>query len=300
MAVNERKSGAANGSEERDPALDRLYREAAAESPPAHLDAAILAAARREVGARPRVLAQGLRRWHVPVSIAAVVIVSVSLVILVRDEERMELRRADTPEAAMQRRIDEATAPPRATPAEAPGKRAEEQAADSLLRSPVSGDDSRPARILGTTKPEARDRRESGPVAPLSAGVTATPEPAAELRLSRPAAPAPGVADEPARSAKADSVTEERVAAATPAPSQPQAARSAAEAPQAKPAPMAQGLLHFKDRPPIWQGFDKEPPGKWLARIEELRKEGRAADAAEMLSEFKRRFPGHPLPASLE
>jgi hypothetical protein len=48
-------------------------------------------------------------------------------------------------------------------------------------------------------------------------------------------------------------------------------------------------------RLPAWRGFEKEPPEKWLAHIEELRKQGRVAEAEEMLSEFKRRFPEHPL-----
>ena len=86
MTVNERDSGGITGAEARDPRLDRLYRETGHEGPPVHLDAAILAAARREVGARPRPLASALRRWRVPVSIAALVLVSVSLVTLVREE----------------------------------------------------------------------------------------------------------------------------------------------------------------------------------------------------------------------
>jgi hypothetical protein len=51
-----------------------------------------------------------------------------------------------------------------------------------------------------------------------------------------------------------------------------------------------------QDRLPAWQGYEKEPPQKWLVRIEELKRQGRAAEAEEMLSEFKRRFPEHPLP----
>ena len=49
-----------------------------------------------------------------------------------------------------------------------------------------------------------------------------------------------------------------------------------------------------KSRPAVWEGFEKEPPEKWLARIEELRRQGRSAEAEEMLAEFKRRFPEHP------
>jgi hypothetical protein len=60
----------------------------------------------------------------------------------------------------------------------------------------------------------------------------------------------------------------------------------------ATPEPTVRAL--GKSRPAIWEGFEKEPPEKWLARIEELRKQGRSAEAEEMLSEFKRRFPEHP------
>jgi hypothetical protein len=51
-----------------------------------------------------------------------------------------------------------------------------------------------------------------------------------------------------------------------------------------------------QNRLPVWHGYEKEPPEKWLVRIEELRRQGRAVEAEEMRSEFKRRFPGHPRP----
>ena len=51
---------ALNEPDTRDPRLERLYRDAGHEEPPAHLDAAILAAARREAGARRDV--EALRR----------------------------------------------------------------------------------------------------------------------------------------------------------------------------------------------------------------------------------------------
>ncbi len=58
------------------------YRAGAQDEPPAKLDAAILAAARREVRQpRPR------RNWQMPVSIAAMLVISVSLVLIVRDVE---------------------------------------------------------------------------------------------------------------------------------------------------------------------------------------------------------------------
>ncbi|NIR28593.1 MAG: hypothetical protein GWN84_04580 [Gammaproteobacteria bacterium] len=71
-----------------DDELSRVYREGAREEPPAELDGRILAAARREAGRtrRPR-----LRRlssaWTVPVSLAAVIVLSVSLVLVVQLED---------------------------------------------------------------------------------------------------------------------------------------------------------------------------------------------------------------------
>jgi hypothetical protein len=65
-----------------------------------------------------------------------------------------------------------------------------------------------------------------------------------------------------------------------------------ARAMQSKPAKL--------DRQPAWHGFEKEPPQKWLERIEELKRQGLAAEAEDMLSEFKRRFPEHPLPPGLK
>jgi hypothetical protein len=101
MSMNERIGGGMPGDAERDPRLDRLYHEASREEPPAHLDAAILAAAHREAGARPRPLSARLHAWRVPVSIAAVVVLSVSLVTLVREEGGGEL---DSPTASMSSR----------------------------------------------------------------------------------------------------------------------------------------------------------------------------------------------------
>jgi hypothetical protein len=104
----------------RDPRLSRLLEAAGGEEPPAALDAAILAAARREVGARPHVVDVGdstaqapqpvaldtraKRNWYVPVSIAAVLVMSASLVMVVHEEKSDEIaqppRQVNTPAKA--------------------------------------------------------------------------------------------------------------------------------------------------------------------------------------------------------
>ena len=62
--------------------LSGYYRAGSTEEPAAHLDAAILAAARREVA-----LSRFARSWHLPASIAAVLVIGVSLALMTNDIE---------------------------------------------------------------------------------------------------------------------------------------------------------------------------------------------------------------------
>lgn len=70
----------------RDEELSRLYRETPAAEPPQSLDAAILAAARRAVQAAPR-RRPGWRAWAVPMSVAATVLVTATLTLMVQQEQ---------------------------------------------------------------------------------------------------------------------------------------------------------------------------------------------------------------------
>jgi hypothetical protein len=268
MALNERDT--------RDPRLERIYRDAAREAPPAQLDAAILAAARREVGARPRGLSAALRRWHVPVSIAAVVVVSVSLVILMREEGGGRLEKLSIPPLTAP--IDKSSTPPMRAPPAADLKAA--------ARPPVES----PAPVtLGKLE---------GSSAAIS-GIGAAPsepaaEPSARPFVASPPSPAPGVGK--TTPAPADTAAPGRLETTPSASGERRSA--AAEADVAQPRPMARAIVAkpaVADRLPVWQGLEKEPPEKWLARMDELTREGRTAEAEEMRAEFKRRFPDHPL-----
>jgi len=73
-----------------DKQISALYQKASAEQPPEHLDNAILAAAKREVRAKPRAVSPFSTRWTLPFSLAAVVVLSVSVVTLVQKEPSME------------------------------------------------------------------------------------------------------------------------------------------------------------------------------------------------------------------
>lgn len=72
-----------NTEEQHNAKLSQIYQADKDELPPASLDAAIIAAAKREVDAKPRAIAPFSSRWTVPVSIAAAVVLTVSLVTLV-------------------------------------------------------------------------------------------------------------------------------------------------------------------------------------------------------------------------
>jgi hypothetical protein len=81
----------------------------------------------------------------------------------------------------------------------------------------------------------------------------------------------------------------------------------AAVAPAEKPGPRAEsrfqqtgpGLADTARVTALLKELEPQAPEKWLEKIEALRREGRKAEADELLAEFKRRFPTHPLPPGL-
>ena len=112
----------------------------------------------------------------------------------------------------------------------------------------------------------------------------------------RRAAPAPQAAPSEDLAARAPVAAERRAAPMAAAPaSEPAGARSMMQARKE----VAEAAASGADKLPVWHGYEKEPPQKWLERISELKRQQRAAEAEAMLVEFKRRFPGHPLPPGL-
>ena len=290
MAMKPGNGGGGNG--ERDPRLDVLYRDASREAPPSHLDAAILAAARREVGARPRALS-ALRRWRVPVSIAAVVVLSMSLVTLVKEEEGYGplLGDARSPAEAPAARMAQSLEQP-AEPAKAPEAR--KRAAVSAPEELSLRRDEAAAMAEAETRRAAAQARSS--TAPGAGPETGAAPPAAAIggmfSYQLQESPPRPAADAPQRQAPIGvrgSSTDPAPPLAAPKP-MPMEKRMQAE--RAKPL--------ADKRPPVWHGLEQEPPQKWLERLADLRKQGRTGEANELLAELKRRFPDHPLPSGLE
>jgi hypothetical protein len=298
MAMSESDRDGLPEGVERDPGLDRLYRAAGSEEPPAHLDAAILAAAHREAGARPRAAGSVLRRWQVPVSIAAVVVLSVSLVTLVKEEGGEQLvplapSRLPAPPASDLAR----TAP---APAEAEQPRPSASLPEHLAVEPRRDAPAAPAAGSGLARDALGDAAGSSS-GREGAGAAKQPDGASRPQPQpfRESAPA-----ERRSAATQASPTEDVAAVQTPATAE----SGAAPVPAAKPAaPRLKASEARKEaaaatdaRPPVWQGYDNEPPQKWLDRIAELKRQERVADADAMLAEFRLRFPAHPLPPGLQ
>ncbi len=351
MALNDEIPNAAPGSDERDPGLGRVYGAAPRDEPPARLDAAILAAARREVGARPRPVS-ALRAWRVPVSIAAVVVLSVSLATLVREDGGDELFQAVRPDVPR-------AAPPAARapqPAEGAAKAEAKEArpagqgvpsADAPASPPAdtrnrdaTGTSSRAQERGSSRQSESESAPKADPKpfqdAPEGAGErAASPPPVVDDSARAPAAimkrsRAPEMPPRPPEAAEATAPEARRPpsASAKAAPTAPsRAMRSerdmparedtagpamggAASAPRSTEAQQARDLMSdpMRESAPVLQPrvaamvkeLDVQPPERWLERIQALRRDGQPAEARDLLAEFKRRYPVHPLPPELQ
>jgi len=301
MRLVGRNAGGTSGDAELDSRLDRLYREAGGELPPARLDAAILAAAHREVVARPRPLSWTLRRWRVPVSIAAVVALSVSLVSLVQEEGGNRL--TEIPPVTLPPALEQKSSPPAPAVMAEPGRQEPQPQAAAVAPAPplaAASQSQKGAQTLpgplaeAAPAPSARVHDEATVgIRGMAAG------PPSSMGARRPAAQA---ADHPAAASEAETAVAGRVLSSAPT-----APASSTATPVPKPVPQAAvpdqrrsmepSGANYLQRPPIWSELERQPPEKWLERIEELRQAARTADLNDLLAEFRKRFPAHPLPA---
>jgi hypothetical protein len=284
---------------ERDAGLEALYRAAAQEEPSPALDDAIRAAARRAVSSRPqRVSSSFIRSWRVPLSIAAVMLLTVSLVAVMREE-----------------------APEIMSP---PGGVRPLGEADRMQAGPAADTGERATAVPKTLVPHAQRSDSVGLKPPAQNGSSGiglrdsrvSPEPAAESRkdmavggrmeTDAPTAPVLAKRALPEAFPRADDTRDNKVVApaeklrqsakeeAFPAPAR--AAEAVTRAPVPAPVPATvPGLAAGAIQPRA-----DLAPDKWLERIEELRRQGKLEEARTSLVEFRKRFPNHVLPASFK
>jgi hypothetical protein len=154
--------------------LSERYRAAAHDEPPAHVDAAILAAAKRAVASQPRPAGapRSLRRWYVPVSLAAVITLSVIVTLRVAHERPENAMPDAVPVERQQEKLsaEKAPEPPAAPPAVVASRPAPKPARDVAPAEQKREDSLRSAEAA--RGPAASGEAASGKIAENAAGPT--------------------------------------------------------------------------------------------------------------------------------
>lgn len=310
--------------------LMRQYREASAaasEQPAASVRASILAAAARQVHAKPTDAKLPYRRARWPLAAAAAVMLSTLAVMLaIRTGE--ELPQFDAPEAGSESRTpptpaSEAPQQKQQPEAQLPSKPAREQPAESRAAGAehVADATSEPKRALAASarvKTEASDRPNESRAnenrvreaerAPADASPPAAPRPSSPAPPAVAAAPPPP-ASAPAPLAKQRAELEADVAsqrlgqsggAVKPKEAKPMQAPAAASAERGGDARRdAAGALPSASRAepaPAPRDESQGSAATWLERIIRLRGEGRHDEADAELKRFRERYPQVQVP----
>ena len=286
-------------NEPRDPQLSGLYRDALAPEPAQRIDAAILAASRRAVRAGPRAAGIGFtRRWGTPVALAATVVVTFTLTLVVFEQQSgldvvppVAQMAAPRPDELAKISPAESKAPaPAPAAATPPAASRRDRAEQRPSESPTSGEP------LGTGQPafvpdvrratEASRKREEARSAPPAA------ESGANLYSSERAGE-----DKPALSPRAQRTPELRQQTA---PMQaPVAAPASGALRESISALQGAGVVSGISRSAAVADAKDRTPEKWLEDIRALKRQGKTADAERELAELKKRYPDYRLPEDL-
>lgn len=196
----------------RDERLSRLYREAEAAAPPEALDRAILAASRAALApARRRARWQA---WTLPMGVAATLVLTVTLTLMVQREQEPPLGEAPLPRApaaAPQERAEPGAELPAKTAAPPAAKReAVRREAEAPPPAPT------PAASRPASQPPAVEQKALPAPAPEAVGTAEPARPAAAMR--RQSAPAADAVEMRAKSAPLRKEAAGAAAARTPEP----------------------------------------------------------------------------------
>lgn len=319
----------------RDSDLSEAYRARSAESPPAALDARILAAAHRAVGSRPQPAgARFFRVLRAPVAAAAIVLLSASLLFTMRGHRQMDLgtpikqeaveapplpsahpsvltdessveKSAQTPQVAAP--AEEAASPPRP---DAQPSRAERHSSAKLNESAPATESRDKAKKpqQSVADPDAAaasistERERAAALPPASASSENARRqmdahaPAAETK--KDALPAAFPARDGQRELPAAAGDDERSAEA--------AEQSIEDAAQALVPPWRRAGMEdapateasprpYQVSPAVTAGS----PMEWIEEIRKLVRDGRMDDARAALARFRAAYPQHRLPEDL-
>lgn len=302
-------------AEARDEDVRARYRALATEEPPAAIDDAIRAAARRAVSSAPgAVKKRATPRWAVPASIAAVLMLSFGVVIQMQtDAPKTELEmRAGSPPVFSQ--APTAMAPleqevkpeevKRAAPAAKPQAgppRAPEPAKRVLQEKLVENKDARAPEPQAFTA-EPRTLAKEAPAAAVAAPPAPPPAPQPKAFAdAAPAAPAAALPSAPLAPFAPPAPARDAMAERNVAPARrDEASGSLGLAARAKTEGLAASRATASPSIATSGAARAEPwpdtPEKKLERIESLRKEGRDREADEAIARFRREHPDYRIP----
>lgn len=262
-------------TEERDAKVSAAYRALGAEEPPRTLDDAILAAARREAGARPAPVAlrAGRQRWYAPLATAAVLVLAVAMTVNMQTER-----------PGIESPVPQASAPLPAADREV-AKVSEAEVAKQVKREvaePVAAEKLTMAQRKAVADVRLARSKDDAPTA-----TPAAPPAASE--------PKPFMAERPAMAGSASSDASRNIApSAAGALAQPREERSLRDA-QADPAQAKRA-----EAPARMQAQKlADTPERELERIAELRAQGKHDEADKALAEFRKRSPDYRIPEAM-
>ena len=319
-------------TQERDTALEKLYRAQAQELPPSHIDEAILAAAKREIGAGPISLAKkkGLwKTWRWPVAVAAVLVLSLSLVSVMPPDELYDSQREVVPispphsaasSIVVEKKAPSAPALPSPSPSQAarPSKAGKEISNDGIL-----GEEYRQrSRNTEEEKDTNLLKREFAKPAPELKEQSRTPRAQQDDEQRKPIAVAEPAASPAASRRDLPSTTPQ---VAIPQETTSKAAQELLADKRAEPArdrliPKASNekvlsqTVPLQEPPPLAATANPAQPAlvgaqaakeklrspqEWLNLIRRLRAEGRHQEAYLELTAFKLAYPDYLLPEDL-
>ena len=280
--------------ERSDEELSHIYRDAEGPRPPQRVDDNILAASQRVASTVRRPAGFGFsRRWGTPVALAATVLVTFTLALMVFERESgLDTMAPKAPRTAQPAKVappepkrteSSPPGPPRAASPEKSPSVDLPRAAPPAAPSPQAA--TRSDRVQQHTVETALsgERRATGQPARLPA----IPPGVEILRKSEEAKPLPDAqrgfdAQQPIRPAQAP--------AAAPAPGA-NTLRESASAPQGAVSGLASRVAASEAK--------ERTPEKWLEDIRRIKSEGKATEAERELAEFRKRYPDYRLPEDL-
>jgi len=245
-----------------DSALSRLYRRDGDEQPDPQIDARILAEARRAVAAKRRAARSPFaRHWTVPTSLAAVLVLSVSVVLLM-------------PDPALEPPVERDRA---AQPTPVPGAASAPRPAESVR--------------LRDAAPEA----EQGAVGGRAFDSLQRQSPAVDQRANQPVGKSSEKRE--ALAPKRKSLTGDEAKSRAAAPAASVAEKAVSEAPSRSLSEPVSDTLPGPD--PIPADTVQADPAAWLRFIESLLAEQNREAAKSSLRAFLTQYPDFPLPTAL-